>query len=61
MTNGSAAECVARYDVPDAEMASQNGESIILRWKTIPWKRVIVDTLLVAGILLASSSFLSVR
>jgi len=34
---------------------------MILRLKTIPWTRVIIDTLLVAGMLLASSSFLSVR
>jgi hypothetical protein len=37
------------------------GSKAILRWKTIPWVRVVVDTLLVASILLASASFLSVR
>ena len=33
----------------------------MLRLKTVPWTRVIVDALLVLGIVLASSSFLSVR
>jgi hypothetical protein len=32
-----------------------------LRWKGIPWVRIVVDTLLIAGILLVSSNFLSVR
>jgi len=34
---------------------------MILRLKAIPWARVMVDALIVAGLLLASSSLLSVR
>lgn len=34
---------------------------MILRLKAISWTRVVVDTLLVASILLASSSLISVR
>jgi len=34
---------------------------MILRLKSIPWVRIIVDTLLVVSVLLASSSFLTVR
>jgi hypothetical protein len=60
MSNGNAAECVVAYDAPDVEM-ERRGSKIVLRLKAIPWTRVIVDTLLVAGILLASSNFLSVR
>jgi|HubBroStandDraft_6_1064221.scaffolds.fasta_scaffold975264_1 hypothetical protein len=57
MTDGSA-QCVAAYHVPDIEL---EGKATIARWNEIPWVRVIVDTLLVAGILLASANFLSVR
>jgi hypothetical protein len=60
MCNGSAAECVVTYDAPDVAM-ERSGSNTILRLKAIPWARILVDTLLVAGILLASSSFLSVR
>jgi hypothetical protein len=58
MGDGSAAECAVRYDATDLGVQRK---TVILRLKAIPWARVIVDTLLVAGILLASSSFLSVR
>jgi len=34
---------------------------VIRRLKAIPWIRIIVDALLVAGFVLASSSFLTVR
>jgi hypothetical protein len=56
MQNGSTAACVAQYHAPDVE-DNKTGR----RLQSIPWVRIIVDTLLVAGILLASSSFLSVR
>jgi hypothetical protein len=42
-------------------MLERKFSKMILRFKTIPWSRVIVDTLLVASILLASSSLISVR
>ena len=60
MSDGNAAEYVATYDAPDVEL-KRKSKKMIMRWKAIPWARVIVDTLLIAGILLASSSFLSVR
>ena len=34
---------------------------MLLRLKTIPWQRVLVDTLLACGMLLASSSLWTVR
>jgi hypothetical protein len=60
MRNASAAQCVVAYDAPDVETRKEEGNTS-LRWKAIPWVRIVVDTLLIAGILLASSSFLSVR
>jgi len=60
MSDGSAAECMVTYHAPDVEM-KRMGRKTILRLKAIPWVRVIVDTLLIAGIVLASSSLLSVR
>ena len=60
MHNGSAAGCAVAYDAPDPEMETI-GRKMILRLRTIPWTRVIVDTLLIAGILFASSNFLTVR
>jgi hypothetical protein len=60
MRDRSGAECVAGYDASGFEM-ERKSDKMTLRWKAIPWMRVIIDTLLVAGILLASSSFLSVR
>jgi hypothetical protein len=60
MHNGSAAGCAVAYDAPDAEVETI-GRKMILRLRTIPWTRVIVDTLLIAGILFASSNFLTVR
>ena len=62
MRDGSAAECVGTYDAPDVGVEGEGGNIILrLNLRAIPWARVVVDTLLVAGILLASSSFLSVR
>jgi len=58
--NASVAECLVTYNAPAVEKERKGGR-MILRLKTIPWTRVIIDTLLVAGMLLASSSFLSVR
>jgi hypothetical protein len=60
MRDGSTAECVVGYDAPDIEMETKSGKAMLLL-KAIPWTRIIVDTLLVAGMLLASSSFLTVR
>jgi hypothetical protein len=60
MRDGSTAECVAGYDAPEIEMERKSGKAMLLL-KAIPWTRIIVDTLLVAGMLLASSSFLTVR
>ena len=45
---------------PDVELHTADVK-MNLRLKTIPWARIIVDTLLVAALVLASSSFLSVR
>jgi hypothetical protein len=59
MRNGSAAGCVAAYGVPDIAIERKSRKTMLL--KAIPWTRIIVDALLVASILLASSSFLSVR
>jgi hypothetical protein len=59
MSDGSTAECAVTYDAPDVEM-ERKGSEMVLRLKAIPWARVIVDTLLVAG-LLAVSSMLAQR
>ena len=61
MNDGSAAECAVSYNASDVGMEVKGRTTTILRWKAISWTRVIVDALLVAGILLASSSILSVR
>ena len=60
MRDGSTAECAVAYGAPEIEMARKSGKAMLLL-KAIPWTRIIVDTLLVAGMLLASSSFLTVR
>jgi len=60
MRDGSTAECVAAYDAPDIEVEKKSGKTMLLL-KAIPWTRILVDALLVAAILLVSSSFLSVR
>jgi len=60
MSGGRSAECAVTYHAPEVELERKD-RRMILCLKSIPWARVIVDTLLVAGILLASSSFLSVR
>jgi len=60
MSDGSAAQYVVAYDPTDAGM-ERKGRKMVLRWEAIPWARIVVDTLLVAGILLASANFLSVR
>jgi hypothetical protein len=60
MRDGSTAECVVGYVAPEIEMERKSGKAMLLL-KAIPWRRIIVDTLLVAGMLLASSSFLTVR
>ena len=60
MSEGSTAEYAVTYGVPDAEMDRKRGNTAMRR-KAIPWTRIVVDTLLVASILLASASFLTVR
>lgn len=60
MRMGSAAGCVVTYDAPAVEM-ERKGRKMVLHLKAIPWMRILVDSLLIAGILLASSNFLSVR
>ena len=60
MTNGSAAGCAVTYNGAHAGI-ERSGGKMVLRLKMIPWLRVVVDALLVAGILLASSSLLTVR
>jgi len=57
---GSAAGCVVTYDASAIEI-ERKGRKMVLHLKAIPWMRILVDTLLIAGILLASSSFLSVK
>lgn len=59
MRHGSTDGCV-RDRAPDVELHTADVK-MNLRLKTIPWARIIVDTLLVAALVLASSSFLSVR
>ena len=62
MPNGSVAECDVTYDAQGIQMERKRRRTILgLNFKAIPWVRIIVDTLLVAGMLLASSNFLSVR
>jgi|HubBroStandDraft_4_1064222.scaffolds.fasta_scaffold96144_1 hypothetical protein len=60
MHDASAADCAVICGASDVETQRKSSDRV-LRWKSIPWTRVIVDTLLVAAILLASSSFLTVR
>jgi hypothetical protein len=60
MRNDGTAECMVTYHTPALE-AEREGRQMVLRLKAIPWARVIVDTLLVAGILLLSANFLTVR
>ena len=60
MRNGSAAEFVAVYNSPEIKMEGKGAKAILLL-KRLPWTRIIVDMLLIVGILLASSSLLSVR
>jgi hypothetical protein len=48
------------YDAQDVDLEAKSSK-ILQRLRAMPWARIVVDTLLVAGILFASSSFLSVR
>lgn len=59
MTDGNAAECVDGYAA--SEVRTERRKKMTLRWKAIPWTRIIIDTLLVAAMVLASSSLMSVR
>jgi hypothetical protein len=60
MPTVSTAECAMACDAPHPGTERKPGRRV-LRWKALPWKRIVVDTLLVAAILLASSSLLTVR
>ena len=60
MPNGSTVECAVACDRPAVEM-ERKGREMILRLKSIPWTRVIVDALLLAGLLAAPSSVLLQR
>ena len=40
---------------PAAGEIQRKDSALILRLKTLPWSRIIVDTLLMAGMMLASS------
>ncbi|HTQ57050.1 MAG TPA: hypothetical protein VMI94_21425 [Bryobacteraceae bacterium] len=55
MTDGSAATLTANYS-PEAVRSP-----LLLRLKSIPWTRILVDALLALGFLFASSSLLTVR
>ena len=62
MPDGSLAECAVTYDAQGVEIERKGRKTVLgINFKAIPWIRVIVDALLVAGMLLASSNFLSVR
>lgn len=58
MNDARTAGC-ATYDTGVGMEAA--GRATILRLKSIPWMRVVVDTLIIVGIVLASSSLLTVR
>jgi len=60
MSDTNAVECAVAMEAPRVEIDGLSGR-LIPRVKTIPWKRVLVDALLIAAIVLASSSFLTVR
>jgi hypothetical protein len=60
MIDGNAAECVVTYQAPEAEMEVIESNPV-LRMRSIPWTTVILDALLAAGLLLASSSLLTLR
>lgn len=56
MSDGSAAEFPVAYDAPPVAETK-----LFLRVKSMPWVRIVLDALLVAGLLLASSSLLVQR
>lgn len=57
MSQGSAAGCVAASSAPRIEIEGK-ARTMVRRVQSAPWLRVIVDAVLVAAILLASSSIL---
>jgi hypothetical protein len=63
MHNGSAAECAVACDTAGIELETleTKGRELVLRLKSIPWARVIVDALLLASLLAVSSSVLLQR
>ena len=60
MTDPSAAECVTSYRAWDFERNGK-GRNTTLRLKSLPWGRIVVDAILLLSLLLASSSYLTVR
>jgi hypothetical protein len=60
MQNGSTVECADAFDAQEVDLEPKTSK-VLQRLRAMPWARIAVDTLLVAGILFASSSFLSVR
>jgi len=60
MHNGSAIECAVPCEAPIEGMEGK-GRELALRLKSIPWARVIIDALLLASLLAASSSVLLQR
>jgi hypothetical protein len=60
MNEAGAAGFLTPFDARNAETESKRAKTI-LNLRAIPWARVVVDALLIAGLVLASSSLLSVR
>ncbi|MGO4879693.1 MAG: hypothetical protein ACLP59_02590 [Bryobacteraceae bacterium] len=60
MSEANAAGCAVGIAAPGIGM-KETGTRLMARLKAIPWKRVLVDAMLVLAIILASSSVLTVR
>lgn len=60
MIDRNAAECVVTYQASEAEMEGIESNTV-LRIRSMPWTTIILDALLAAGLLLASSSLLTMR
>jgi len=55
MRESSVAECPVTRVAPGIVVMERTGSQTVLRRKSIPWARVIVDALLLLGFLAASS------
>ncbi|MGA2132477.1 MAG: hypothetical protein ABSH50_09305 [Bryobacteraceae bacterium] len=60
MTNESTVDSPVAFAASDVQELASSA-AWVSRLKGIPWTRVLVDALLVASVLLASSSLLTVR